>query len=170
MNSVITYRTNRVEDLKKLAKEKEISLSQLSADIIDEHFEFAKLYSAFERYTDSREIVSICFESIDKPSLDKVLKIATKDVTAGMKALGVDSFLKLTDKAMTYFRLNSFKLEQFDKGSHVNFVSKNPMPKNWNIYVSTVITRLYKNLGYDGLVESAEKGFLSFKISKQKSP
>jgi len=168
MNSIITYRTDRIEDLKKLAEEKEISLSQLSGDIISDYFEFAKLYSTIERYTDSREIVSICFESMDKSSLDKLLEIAINDITTGMEALCVDSFEKLTDKALTYFRLNSFKLEQFDKGSHVNFVSKNPMPKNWNIYVSTVITRLYKNLGYDGLVESAEKGFLSFKILKQK--
>jgi hypothetical protein len=170
MTDVLSYRTDKIKELKKLAKEKNISLSQLSSDIIDDYLDYAKLYSRFDRYSDSREIISICFESIDESALDKVLEVSMSEVTSAMKAIGVGSFEEVIDIAGTFFRINSFNLDQFDKGPHIDFVSKNPMPKNWNIYASTVLTKLFKNLGYDGVVESVEKGFFSVKISKQKDP
>lgn len=170
MTDVLSYRTNKIKVLKKLAKEKNISLSQLSSDIIDNYLDYAKLYSRFDPYTDSREIISMCFESIDESVLDKVLEVSSSEVSSAMKAIGVGSFEEVADIAETFFHINSFNLDQFDKGTHIEFVTKNPMPKNWNMYTSTVLTKLFKNLGYDGVIKSVEKGFFSVKISKQKDP
>lgn len=167
MTNVLSYRTDKVSELKILAKERNISLSQISSDIVDNYLESNRLFSGMNLYCDIREIISICFESIDEKQLEKVLNVSMKDVAKAMKLKGINSFEKASEIAIGFFNVNSFSLEKHDTGSHLVFVSKNPMPKNWNIYVSTIITLLFKNVGYCGIVESVDHGFFSVAISKE---
>jgi hypothetical protein len=40
MTDVISYRTEKIEQLKKLAQERNVSVSQLTNDIVNYYFEF----------------------------------------------------------------------------------------------------------------------------------
>jgi len=60
MTDVISYRTEKGEELKKLAKEKNISISQLTGDIVNYYFEFYDLRNA-KPLKASSELISFCF-------------------------------------------------------------------------------------------------------------
>jgi len=170
MTDVLSYRTDKIEQLKKLAKKRNLSLSQLSSDIIDEYLQFYVLTQNFDMYRDSKETISLCFELIDKSDLDKIIAFAIKgDVQSIKTTIQEYSFENITDFIRSWYKFNNFKVEEFDQDGIMRFVCKNNMSENWNTVLSAEIVAVYKYFGYDGVIESKEKGLFDFKISKQKS-
>jgi len=170
MTDVLSYRTDKIEQLKKLAKEKNISLSQLSSEIIDEYLQFYALTQKFDMYRDSKEMISFCFELIDKSDLDKVVALASKGDIQTIKTMIQEySFENITDVIRSWYQFNNFKVEEFDQDGSLKFVCKNNMSENWNTVIATELVAVYKYFGYDGVIESKEKGLFDFKILKQKS-
>ena len=78
MNNVITYRTDRIEELKKLAKEKKISLSRLTSTLIHDYLEHQIITKNFKMFCSGEKSLSVAFENLDKQTLEKIIKIATK--------------------------------------------------------------------------------------------
>ena len=98
MTDVLSYRTGKIERLKKLAKKRNVSLSQLSSDIIDEYLQFYDLTQKSDMYRDSKAMISFCFELLDKSDLDKVVALASKRVIQKIKTMIQEySFENITD-------------------------------------------------------------------------
>ncbi len=170
MTDVLSYRTGKIERLKKLAKKRNVSLSQLSSDIIDEYLLFYDLTQKSDMYRDSKAMISFCFELIDKSDLDKVVALASKRVIQTIKTMIQEySFENITDVIRPWFKFNNFKVEEFDQGESLKFVCKNNMSENWNAMIAAEVVAIYKYFGYDGVIESKEKGLFDYKILKQKS-
>ena len=67
MTDVISYRTEKGEELKKLAKERKVSVSQLTNDIVNYYFEYFELRQKMGMFKGSSEMMSFCF-SYARPS------------------------------------------------------------------------------------------------------
>ncbi len=170
MTDVLSYRTDKIEQLKKLAKKRNVSLSQLSSDIIDEYLQFYVLTQNYDMYRDSKEMISLCFELLDKSNLDKIVAFTIKGDIQSIKTIIQEySFENITHWIGVWFKFNNFKVEEFDQGESLKFVCKNNMSENWNAVIAANLVGIYKYFGYDGVIESKEKGLFGYKILKQKS-
>ena len=170
LTDVISYRTEKGDELKKLAEKQNISLSQLTSNIIDEYLQFHVITQNYDMYRESKEVISLCFELLEETNVDKVIALHTKGAIQSIKTIIQEySFENISDLIRSWFKFNSFNVEEFDKDGNHKFVCKNNMSENWNVEISTTIVNIYKYFGYEGIVESKEKGLFSYKISKTKS-
>jgi len=90
MTDVLSYRTDKIEELKKLAKEKNVSLSQLSSDIIEEYLEFELLTSKYKMHRDSEKLISYIFEFLDESAMEKIIDFCTNEVVISIKTMTND--------------------------------------------------------------------------------
>ena len=170
MTDVISYRTERIEELKKLAKDKNISLSQLTSEIIDYYFDFLIIRQKLNLYRESQPIISKCLELIDDSKLNDLIDFGITDHVQSIRSGTNDySFESMLDLARLWFRYNKFDLQVFDENDTMKFVCKNQMSKNWNKAASGIEIGIFKHFGFNGVVLSVEKGLMEYKISKQKS-
>jgi len=170
MTDVLSYRTERLEELKKLAKEKNISLSQLSSEIINEYLNFFLLTSKYDMFCESKRLISACFELLDESDLEKTSDILGNEVFQYLKTLTTDfSLPKIIEIVRTWYTYNHFTLDEFDEGDFIKLVTKNTMSKNWNLHNAKGAIKFFKRFGYDGAIDAAEEGLVSYKISKTKS-
>lgn len=170
MTDVISFRTEREDELKKLANQKSISLSQLTSEIVSEYLDFYILTTKLDMIRDTKKTISTCFELTADSDLKTLWELDAKEVTQSFETMINDfSFEKLTNLMRSWFMFNNFSLEEFDENTHIKFVSKNIMSKNWNIHQSHVFVKMYQNFRFDGIIDKTEKNLLIFKISKTKS-
>jgi len=78
MTDVITYRTEKGEELKKLAKERNVSLSQLTNDIINNYFEYFDLRQSMDKFTGISEMISFSFSLISESDIRKTTDLLSK--------------------------------------------------------------------------------------------
>jgi len=170
MSYVISYRTDRVEELKKLAKKNGVSLANQTSEIVDDYLRYHLLTTKLDMYRDSKRMLSDCFDLVDEVDLPKLSKIVAGEAAQTIKTMTNDlSFSSIYKQVKNWFKFNNFILDEFDQGEHVKVVCKNVMGKNWNIYAANGLVGDFANFGYAGTVDSTEKGFLSVKILKKKS-
>lgn len=168
MNNVITYRTDRIEDLKKLAKEKEISLSSLTSAIIHDYLEHQIITKNFKMFCSGEKALSVAFENLDKKTLEKVIKIATKEVANSIKTMTDEfSFEGIISIIRKWFKYNEFDLREFHEKDTIKLVCKTNLSKNFNEYISKVTVNIINQFGYDG-ISSNEDDIIQIKISKPK--
>ena len=168
MANVISYRTDKEEQLKKFAKQRSITLSQLTSDIVNHYLEFYELSTKLDMVRDTKKTISVCFELLDDDDLTKIGEIDTVEVIQSFKMMINDfSFEKLSELVRSWFRFSNYDLEEFDEDTHVKFVSKNKMSRNWNFHQANVFVQIYQHFGFSGSVESTEENLLVFKISKK---
>ena len=168
INSVITYRTDRIEDLKKLAKEKEISLSSLTSTIIHDYLEHRIIAKNFKMFCSGEKALSVAFENLDKQTLEKVIKIATKEAANSVKIMTNEfSFENILSIVKKWFKYNEFDLKEFYEKDTVKLICKTNLSKNFNEYISKVTVNIINQFGYDG-ISSNEDDMIQIKISKQK--
>jgi len=170
MTHVLTYRTDKIEELKKLAKKNGVSLSNQTSEIIDDYLRYHPLTTKLDMYQDSKQMLSACFDFLDEADLYKLVKIIVEDAVQSIKTITNNLSLPSISKHVNnLFKINNFILDEFDQGEHVKVVCKNVMGKNWNIYAANGLAGIFANFGYAGTVDSTEKGFFSIKILKKKS-
>ena len=168
MNNVITYRTDRIEELKKLAKEKKISLSRLTSTIIHDYLEHQIITKNFKMFCSGEKALSVAFENLDKQTLEKIIKIATKEATNSMKTMTNEfSFENISSIIRKWFKHNKFELKEFHETNTVKWVCKTNLSKNLNEYISKVTVNIINQFGYSG-ISSNEDDIIQIKISKQK--
>ena len=167
MTHVITYRTDRIEDLKKLSKEKKISLSSLTSEIINDYLEYWIITKNFKMFCSGEKALSVAFENLDKQTLEKVIKIATNEATNSIKTMTNEFSLEnISSIVRKWFKYNKFDLREFHEEDTVKLVCKTNLSKNFNEYISKVTTSIINQFGYNG-ISSNEDGIIQIKISKQ---
>ena len=170
MNNIITFRTNKIEELKKLAKKNGTSLSNQPSDIVNEYLHYHLLTSKLDMYRDSKRMLSASFDFLTEVALYKLAKITIEDAVQSIKTMTTDlSIPNICKQVKNWFKFNNFVLDEFVQEEHVKVLCKNPMGKNWNIYAANTLVGIFANFGYAGTIVSTEKGFFSVKILKKKS-
>ena len=170
MSNVITYRTDKIEDLKKLAKKNGVSLSNQTSEIVDDYFRYYLLTSKADMYRDSKRMLSASFDFLTEVALYKLSKITIEDAVQSIKTMTTDlSIPNICKQVKNWFKFNNFVLDEFVQEEHVKVLCKNLMGKNWNIYEANTLVGIFASFGYAGTIVSTEKGFFSVKILKKKS-
>ena len=170
MTDVITYRTEKGEELKKLAKERNVSLSQLTNDIINNYFEYFNLRQSMDKFTGISEMISFSFSLISESDIRKTTDLLSKEITKYVKTITNDfSLANLIKIALNYYGYNHFKFSEFDEPDYIKIVCNNSMSENWNKYVLMGITKFFTDMGFDSVEDAAEDGIHSYKILKQKN-
>ena len=90
MTDVVTYRTEKGEELKKLAEERNVSLSQLTNDIVDYYFEYFDLREKSGMLKISNEMMYYCFSLISNTDIQKTADLASKVMTLHVKTITND--------------------------------------------------------------------------------
>ena len=169
MTDVISYRTEKGEKLKKLAKDRKVSISQLSSDIVDYYFEYFDLREKMVMFKSSNEMMSYCFSLISESDILKTTDLLSKVITRYVKTITNDfSLANLIKIILNYYKYNDFKYSEFDEIDYIKIVCKNSMSHNWNEYLSLGLSKSLTHFGFDAVEDSAEDGIHSYKISKQK--
>ena len=168
MTDVITYRTERIEDLKKLAKEKGVSLSALTSEIIGDYLDHRSITENYKMIGSGRKAVSTAFENLDKQGLEKVIKVAAEEASKSIKTVinefSLENLLPLMRK---WFKYNEFDLKEFDETNTIKLVCKTNMSKNFNEYISKTFVKIANLFDYDGTA-LYEDGLMQIKILKQR--
>ncbi len=169
MTDVVTYRTEKMEQLKKLAKEKNVSISQLTGDIVNYYFEFYDLRNA-KPLKASSELISFCFSLLSESDLQKTTDLVSHEIARYVKTITTDfSLANMIKIILNYYRYNHFKFSEFDETDYIKITCKNPMSRNWNKNAVTGLSRFLNDIGLATVVDSSDDRFHSYKISKQKS-
>ena len=170
MTDVISYRTEKGEELKKLAKERNVSVSQLTNDIVNYYFEFFDLRQNMVMFKGSNEMMSFCFSLISESDILKTTDVLSKAITRYVKTITNDfSLANLIKIILNYYDYNHFKFSEFDETDYIKIVCKNSMPRNWNKYAARGISKFFTDFGFHTVEDSSEDKLHSYKISKQKS-
>jgi len=170
MTDVISYRTEKGEKLKKLAKERDVSVSQLTNDIVDYYFEYFDLREKMVMFKSSNEMMSFCFSLISESDILKTTDMLSKVITRYVKTITNDfSLANLIKIILNYYDYNHFKFSEFDETDYIKIVCNNSMPKNWNKYAARGISKFFSDFGFATVEDSSEDKLHSYKISKQKS-
>lgn len=168
MTVVISYRTERIEELKKLAKEKDVSLSTLTSVIIGEYLDFRIMTENYKMLRLGRKAVSTAFENLDKQALEKVIKVASEEISKSVKTVITEPSLEnLFLLVRKWFKYNEFDLKEFDETDTIKLVCKTNMSKNFNEYISKTLVKMVNLSDYDGTA-LYEDGLMQVKISKQR--
>ena len=169
MTDVVTFRTEEMEQLKKLAKEKNVSISQLTGDIVNYYFEFYDLRNT-KPLKASSEMISFCFSLLSESDLQKTTDLVNKEITRFVKTITTDfSLANMIKIILNYYKYNHFKFSEFDETDYIKIVCENPMSRNWNKNAVTGLSRFLNDIGLATVVDSSDDRFHSYKISKQKS-
>jgi translation initiation factor 2B subunit (eIF-2B alpha/beta/delta family) len=170
MTDVISYRTEKGEKLKKLAKERDVSVSQLTNDIVNYYFEYFELRQKMGMFKGSSEMMSFCFSLISESDILKTTDFLSKVITRYVRTITNDfSLANLIKIILNYYDYNHFKFSEFDEPDYIKIVCKNSMPKNWNKYAALGLSKTFTDFGFAAAEDSSEDGIHSYKISKQKS-
>jgi len=170
MTDVISYRTEKGEELKKLAKERDVSVSQLTNDIVNYYFEYFDLRQKMVMFKGSNEMMSFCFSLISESELPKTTNLLGKVITRYVKTITNDfSLANLIKIILNYYDYNNFTFSEFDETDYIKIVCKNSMPRTWNKYAAMGISKFFSDFGFAAAEDSSEDGLHSYKISKQKS-
>lgn len=169
MVDVISYRTDKMEELKKLAQDKGLSLSRLTADIVEEYMDFYLLNEKYKMIHVSELVISMGFELLDESDLKKLYEVVVLEAVQSIKTMTNDfSFYKILQIILTWCRYNNLNIERFDEKGFLKIVCKNKMPKNWNAFVSKILIGVFKSFEFEGDVVSSENGLFSIKLEKEK--
>jgi len=168
MTDAVTFRTEKMEQLKKLAKEKNVSISQLTGDIVNYYFEFNDLRNA-KPLKASSEVISFCFSLLSESDLQKTTDLVNKEITRFVKTITTDYSLENMLKLIrNYYKYNHFEFSEFDETDHIKIICNNPMSSNWNKNAVTGLSKFLNDIGLATVVDSSDDRFHSYKISKQK--
>lgn len=167
-NKVISYRTDRINELKKVATEKDVSLSNLTSMIIDDYLEYYSLVKNFKMFCVGRKEISAVFEHLDKQAMEEIIKIATMHAYNSIKiATNEFSLEKVVSIIGKWFKYNEFDLREFHEKETIKLICKIDMSKKFNEYVSKVIENLFNKFNYQA-ISLHDFDMIEIKVSKQK--
>src|SRR3990170_5390852 len=101
MTSVISFRTTASEELKKIAKKKNISLAGVSAEIIENYVRSSHLISKYEMFNDGRKFIVSAFDNVVPSAFDKISEIGARECIRGAK-MAMNEFT--LENLLMYFR------------------------------------------------------------------
>lgn len=166
-SGVVSLRTRRIKELKSLANEMEITISQLSSDIIDEYLEFKELTTKYRMHRESKKVYSYVYEFLDESAIKKVIDLSVEEAIDAIKTMTNDfSLASILNLIKKWAKFNDISIEEFSEESCFKFVCKNNMSLNWNKSSTKVFIKIFEHFGFSGTEDFFKEGMFSVKISK----
>ncbi len=155
MKGVISYRTDDLDELKKIAKIRNLSLSTLTGQIIHDYLNNHSLIKKYDMFLDGKKFISAAFENLDPAVFDKVIEVGTKECTRGAKKSMNDFCL---ENLMNYFKgwieSNSLKLSEFDENDRIKWICETNMGEKYNIICVQCFKNVLENFSFNSNINS----------------
>ena len=133
MKDVITYRTNDLDNLKKMAKIRNVSLSTITGEIIREYVHEKMILKNLTTIKNGRKFISAAFNHLDPSVFEKIETIGAtefcRSAKMSMNNFSLDNVLRYIKE---WIQSNNFKLSEFDENNRIRWICETNMGKNYN--------------------------------------
>ena len=155
MKDVISYRTPYLDELKKIAKIRNVSLSTITGEIIQDYLHKHQIIKKYDLFHDGRKFLSVAFENIDSENFDKIAEAGANEYAQGAKMSTNDFSL---ENLLVYFRewidINNLQLGEFDENDRVRWVVRTNMGQKYNEISANIDKKVLERFGFRCNIES----------------
>ena len=155
LKDVISYRTPYLEDLRKIAKIRNVSLSTITGEIIENYLNEHNNIIRYDLIRDGKKFISSAFQNLDPTVFEKIATIGAKEYARGAKK-SINNFS--LPNLLVYFRkwieINKFTLSEFDEGERLRWILETNMGKNYNEISANIFKKALEKFGYSSNIES----------------
>ena len=155
MKNVISYRTDHFEELKKIAKIRNVSLSTFTGEIIQDYLHNRNIIRKYDLFNDGRKFISAAFENLNPSVFDKIATIGANECARGVK-MSMNHFS--LENLLTYFRgyieINNLKLSEFDENERIRWLCETQMGKNYNEICANYFKKVLEKFQFSTNIES----------------
>jgi len=155
---VISYRTIHLDELKKISKIRNVSLSTFTGEIIHDYLHHRNIIKKYDMLNDGRQFISAAFETLDPSVFDQIATIGANECIRGAK-MSMNHFS--LENLLTYFRewieINNLKLSEFDEKERIRWFCETNMGKNYNVIYANCFKKVLQKFGFSAIVESFSK-------------
>ena len=170
MKDVISYRTPYLEELRKIAKIRNVSVSTITGEIIHNYLHNHTLEKKYNMFNDGKKFLSSAFESLDPSAFDNITTIGATECARGAKMSMNDFSLQ---NLLSYFKgwvkINNLKLSEFDETERIRWRCETNMGKNYNNICSNCFKKVLESFGFSTIVESYSNEDFEIVFSKNGS-
>ena len=158
---VISYRTKHLDELKKIAKIRNVSLSTFTGEIIQDFLHNQKIIKKYDMVYEGRKFISAVFENLDPSAFDKIATIRATEIVRGAK-MSMNHFS--LENLLSYFRewikTNNLKLSEFDENDRIRWYCETNMGENYNEICTKYFKKVLEKFGFRTYVDySNDKDF-----------
>lgn len=170
MTGIISFRTDLLEALKKLAKSKEVTVSTLTSNIVENYLNYYQSIEERNFIAMPRDMLSLIYDSLKESQFEEIIQITTEGAIRDIKL----NFHVITHEIigkyiLEWFDHNGFSLKTSEVDNQIKYACSNDMGKNWNLISSKILVTIFNAFGFKGNVEDARNRFFSIKINQSKS-
>ena len=155
MKDVISYRTPYLDELKKIAKIRNLSLSTITGEIIEDYLHKHQIIKKYDMFHDGRKFLSVAFDYLDPSIFDKIIEAGANEYARGAKMNMNDFSL---ENLLLYFRewmeINNLQLSEFDENERIRWVCRTKMGKNYNEISANIFKNVLEKFGFMCNLES----------------
>ncbi len=155
MKDVISYRTPYLEELRKIAKIRNVSLSTITGEIIHDYLQNHALEKKYDMFYDGKKFLSAAFDNLDPSVFDKIARIGARECARGVKMIMNNFSLQ---NLLSYFKgwieINDLELSEFDETERIRWRVETNMGRNYNDICANSFKKVLEGFGYSTIVES----------------
>ena len=85
MKDVICYRSSNIDELRKIAKIRNVSLSTITEEIIDDYLHKNTFIKKYDSMRDGKKFIAYAFENLDPSVFEKISTIDANEFVRGVK-------------------------------------------------------------------------------------
>ena len=168
LKEVISYRTNDIDALRKIARIRNISLSTITDEIIQDYLIKYKIRSKYDMISDGRKFVATAFEHLDPSVFDEIATIDANEFVRGAKmTLNKFSLENILVSFRGWAKTNNLKLIEFDENDRIRWICETKMGKNYNEITAKAFQKVLEKFGYRTNVESYSSDVFEMIFLKQ---
>lgn len=156
MKDVISYRTPHLDELKKIAKIRNVSMSTITGEIIENYLHNHSLLKKYDMFNDGKKFISAAFENLDPSVFEKVAAAGANECARGARMSMNDFSL---NNILTYFRewieINDLELSEFDENERIRWICQTNMGKNYNEICGNSFKIVLEKFGFRSNLEGS---------------
>lgn len=169
LKDVISYRTEDLDNLKKIAKIRNVSLSTITREIIQDYFAKHEILDKYYMISDGRSFIASAFENLEPKVFDKIATIDANEFVRGAKMSMNDfSLQNLLSSFTGWVKINNLKLSEFDEEDRIRWICETKMGKNYNEITANSFKKALEIFGFVSNVESFSKDDFELVFLKKK--
>ena len=155
MKDVICYRTSDIDELRKIAKIRNVSLSTITGEIIHEYLQKHTFRQKYDSIRDGRKFISTAFDHLEPSVFDKIATIDAHEFVRGAKmSINDFSLENILSSFRSWIKVNNLKLSEFDENDRIRWVCETKMGKNYNQITAKSFSKVLEEFGFKANLES----------------
>lgn len=167
MKDVICFRTDNLDDLKKIAKIRNVSLSTITGEIIKDYLNNHTIIKKYDMFSDGKKFITSAFENLDPSTFEEISTAGANECARGAK-MSMNNFT--LQNLLSYFKgwieINDLQLSEFDENERIRWICKTKMGKNYNQICGNCFKKVLENFGFSSIIDSFNDEFFEIIFSK----